>query len=427
MGAPTLEPEDFDLKLATECANAYAASTGLGCVVSDVDGRVYHSAGAGCASCTICDLAKKDRTGCMQAHVYGMTEAERFGGKYIYFCPMGLTCFVSPIVGSRGSAAKITVGPFLMVELEDYVAYELEQRLKLDNTAIHSLLPTLEQIPQVAPERVSALSNLLFMAVSFMNNVSVANRMLDDQNSEFMQGQVSEYILELKRGEALPQYPLATERELVAAIAESDKPKAQRLLNELFGYILFSSGGDFARIKTRVYELLVVISRAATDAGAAPDKTFELTHQFVTSTQKVTNIDDLSYQLARVMNRFIDSIFSFQSLKNADIMQKTLQHLRRHYAEKITLESMAGMVHLSPSYFSKIFKKETGYNFNTYLNMLRIEKSKKLLQYEDVRVIAIASLVGFEDQSYFTKVFKRLTGISPHQYRKSGGKTPSQQ
>ncbi|MGL5513630.1 MAG: helix-turn-helix domain-containing protein, partial [Sporomusa sp.] len=82
-------------------------------------------------------------------------------------------------------------------------------------------------------------------------------------------------------------------------------------------------------------------------------------------------------------------------------------------------------VHLSPSYFSKIFKKETGHNFNTYLNMLRIEKSKKLLLYDNLKLISIASLVGFEDQSYFTKVFKRVTGVSPHQYRKYGGKTDS--
>lgn len=426
MQTSSFETEEFDLKLAVECADAYAVSTGLGCVVSDVDGRIYHSAGLACDACTLCNLVGKDSAGCIQAHAYGMTEAERFGGKYIYFCPMGLTCFVSPIVGKRGSAAKITVGPFLMVELDDYIAYELEQRLKLDEAAILALLPTLKKVPFVATARVNALSNLLFMAVSFMNNVSAANRMLEDQDSDYMQGQVSEYILELKRGEALPQYPLATERELVAAIAERDKPKAQRLLNELLGYILFSSGGDIVRIKTRIYELLVVISRAATDAGAAPEKSFELTHQFMVKTQTVLSIDDLSYQLARAMNSFIDSVFSFQNLKNADVMYKTLQYIRQNYAEKITLESMAAKVHLSASYFSKVFKKETGQNFNAYLNKLRVEKSKKLLQYEDIRVIAVASLVGFEDQSYFAKVFKRLTGVSPLQYRKCGGKTPPQ-
>ena len=413
---------EFDLKLAIECANAYAASTGLGCTVSDVTGQVIHNAGLGCSECTICDTVGKDRNFCMQAHAYGMAEAERFGGKYIYFCPMGLSCFVSPIVGDHGSAAKITVGPFLMVELEDFTAFELEYRMKLNPSEIEYLLQALENVPYIPPEKVNALSNILFMAVSFMNNVSAANRMLEHQTSDAIQSHISDYIHELKRGEELPHYPLETERQMLNSIVESDKPKAQQLLNELLGYILFSSGGDFSRIRTRVYELLVVISRAAADAGASPDKNFELTYRFMQSTQRLTDIDSLSYKLVEIMNQFIDSIFSFQSEKNADVMYKAMQYIHQNYAEKITLENVADVVGLSASYFSKVFKKETGTNFNAYLNMLRIEKSKKLLMYEDIRLVSIASMVGYEDQSYFTRVFKRLTGSSPNQYRKSGVK-----
>lgn len=413
--------EAFDLKLAIECANAYAVSTGLGCTLSDTDGVVHHSTGLGCSECQVCRKLGENHWGCIQASAYGMTEAERFGGKYIYFCPRGLTCFVSPIIGNHGSAAKITVGPFLMVDLDDYIAFELEESMGLDQGTIEGLIPTLQQIPVVPSHKVNALSHMLFMSVSFMNDVSAANRMLEDQDAEQIQGQISEYILELKRGEAQNQYPLETERKLLDSIIRSDKPQAQKLLNELLGYILFSSGGDFSRIKTRVYELLVVISRAAADAGASPESTFELTHNFITKAQNLTNIEELSYQLAAVMNRFIDSLFSFRDSKNMDIMHKALQYMRQNYDKKITLDSMAQMVHLSPSYFSKIFKAETGYNFNTYLNKLRIDKSKKLLLYDNIPLVSIVSMVGFEDQSYFTKVFKRLTGISPLQYRKKRG------
>lgn len=425
MGAEHMEAAEFDLKLARECADAYSSSTGLGCTVSDTKGNALHSVGNSCTACTLCDIARRDRTGCIQAHAYGMTEAERFGGKYIYFCPMGLTCFVSPILGNTGSAAKITVGPLLMVELDDYIAFELEQSLDLAPAEIDRLLPTLRQIPHVPTAKVSSLSNLLFMAVGFLNNVSQTNRMLDSQSSELIQGQISEYILELKQGESLPDYPLETEREMLAAIARSDKPTAGRLLNELLGHILFASGGDFPRIKSRIYELLVLISRAAVDTGASPERCFRLTHDFFTATRDVHNVDDLSFRLATVMNQLIDSMFAFRDVKNADVMHKALQYMHQHYAHRITLDEVAGKVHLSPSYFSKVFKKETGQNFNAYLNGLRIEHSKKLLLYKDVRLVSIASMVGFEDQSYFTKVFKRTTGISPHQYRKSGGNLPA--
>lgn len=413
---------DFDLTLSIECANSYATSTGLGCIVSDLSGQVLHSVGMSCKSCTLCSVLGKDIVDCGNAQAYGMTEAERFGGKYIYFCPLGLTCFVSPILGTSGSEAKITVGPFLMVELEDFIAYELEERLKLEDSEIQRITKEMDKIPFVPTERVNALSNLLFMSVGFMNNVNEVNRMLENQSSEMIQGQITEYILELKQGSYATKYPYDLERELMNSIADSNKKKSQQILNEILGHILFSSGGNFSRIKTQIYELLVVISRAASDAGASPEKASQLTHDYFIMMQNVQNVEELCYKLTKVMNSLIDIVFSFNSTKNVDVMHKTIHFLRQNYREKITLDQVASMVHLSSSYFGKIFKKETGYNFNTYLNAIRIEKSKKLLLYEDISLVSIAGMVGFEDQSYFTKVFKRTVGISPKQFRKTGGR-----
>ncbi len=416
----------FDLKLAIECANAFSQSTGLGCSVQSPDGKTLHEVGYGCEACEVCATLHVDRTNCIQAHTYGMNEAERFGGKYIYFCPMGLSHFVSPIVGQIGSAAKVTVGPFRMVDLDEFITCDLQETRGIEPQEIDELMPVLEKIPYVSAGRVNALSTLLFMAVGFMNNVSATNRLLDSQDSEYVQGQISDFIWKLKKGEDLPQYPFETERELLASIAESDRPKAQKLLNELLGHILFSSGGDFARIKTRIYELLVMLSRSAVEGGASPEYAFQLTHEFFTKSQSIKNIENLCFNLTKIMNQFIDGVFSFSGVKNIDVIQKAVQYIRRNYARKVSLESVAEVVDLSPSYFSKIFKKEMGCNFNTYMNAIRIEKSMKLLLYEDLKLVNIATVVGFEDQSYFTKVFKRMTGVSPHHFRKVGGRVQSE-
>lgn len=98
-----MEYEQFDRRLARECAKAFSQSTSLGCTLSDKTGRAFDEYGYGCESCGMCAAAGASHDRCVQAHIYGMTEAERFGGKYIYFCPMGLTCFVSPILGEGGA------------------------------------------------------------------------------------------------------------------------------------------------------------------------------------------------------------------------------------------------------------------------------------------------------------------------------------
>ncbi len=417
----------FNVKLAIECADAFAGSTGLPCTVSDLQGNVLHENGYGCASCTLCSIVKESpdaKVSCRDAHQYGMRQAERFGGKYIYFCPMGLTCFVSPIMGEELGLAKVTVGPFLMVERDDYVNIDLRETAHLTEEQLQLAAETLSRLPYVDPERVTHLSSLLFMAVGFLNSVAVGNKMLETQGSDAIQGQISDYIAQLKleNPHAPPRYPLEKEHALLQSIAESDKGAAQQLLNELLGHIFFASGGDFEKIKSRVYELLVLISRASIDGGADPEYAFEQTRRYLKQIIAIDTIEDLCFWLTDALNNFTDIAFRFSDVKHVDVIHKTIQYVRDNYSKKISLEEAASSVYLSPSYFSKVFKQEMGCNFNTYLNTVRIEKSKELLLNGSLRLVDIAYAVGFEDQSYFTKVFKKLTGVAPCKFKESKGR-----
>ena len=269
----------FNMKLAQECAQAFSAAFGVGCLVTDAQGRPYYEQGYGCASCQLCHAAGRRPEECVQSQLYSMTESTRFGGKYIYFCPMGLTCFVSPILENEEATAKLTVGPFLMVDRQDYIACDLEGQMGLCGQPLQNVAALLDNIPYVPAEKVTGMSNLLFMAVGFLNNVSAANRMLESQGSAEIQGQITSYIQQVKTDSEAPPYPLETERAMLRAVRQTNKEEAQRQLNELLGYLFFSSGGDLARIKTQIYELLVLISRAAIDAGANSESILTANHR----------------------------------------------------------------------------------------------------------------------------------------------------
>ncbi len=408
--------ENFDTKLAKDCAQAFAGSTELGTIVSLENGEIIAEYGNGCASCSICELAGKSKSQCFQSHAYGMKEAERFGGKYVYFCVMGLTCFVSPIVGKEKSEAKITVGPFLMVEKPDYINYELHSKFKLDQSQINSIHAEIDCLPYVSPEKVTDMSTLLFLSVGFINNVWAANNMLDTQLSYDVQNHMSLYISKLKGVEDLPPYPFDVETKLLEAIAQSNKDSAKRYLNELFGYIFFSTGNNLELAKSRTYELLVLISRTAIKNGADPEKSLILSHDYLQIIPKFQTLEELCTWLIKITDSFID-LFNYIDVKHANIIHKATLYIRQHYAEKITLENISKMVFLSPAYFSRIFKKEIGITFNSFLNNVRIEKSKDLLKNNKLKMVDIAFMVGFDSQSYFTKVFKKNIGVSPLQYR----------
>ena len=409
--------EKFDYQLADECSRAFCASTGLGCTVSDTEGRLLFEHGYGCHSCGLCRAAGLPDENCIRAHNYGMMEAERFGGKYIYFCPLGLTCFVSPIIGEAGSMAKITVGPFRMVELQDFIDCELKENLHLDAPTRERVVSLLKKVPQIMPQKVQELSILLFMAVGFLNNVSAENRMLAIERSDLLQGQISGYISQLKNSRS-PRYPFELERSLLESLAQGDKPGTLQKLQEYLAALFAAGGGNPAWMNQKALELIVLLSRTLTEKGADEQQTLFWLQRCQKEVSQRKNFHDLSAWLYETLSDLLDRTAGYADARHANIIHRCIQYIGTGYAEHLTLESAARALFLSPDYLSRIFSKETGTSFNRYLNNVRITKAKELIRSGNLRLTDISQMVGYDDQSYFTKVFRRITGMSPNEYRK---------
>jgi AraC-like DNA-binding protein len=234
---------------------------------------------------------------------------------------------------------------------------------------------------------------------------------------------ISDYIQDLKKaeGDGAKLYPLDKEDELLAAMQRGDKKSATGLLNQILGHIFFYSGLSMDVIRSRVVELVALLSRAAVKGGADMEAVLGMNYTYLNEVDKVNSIEDLAYWLSLVMNRYMDTVFPFVAVKHVNTIYKAVDFIRSNYMNKITLEETAQYVYLSPAYFSKIFKEETKSNFNVFLNNIRIEQAKKLLLNDNINLSDISNIVGYEDQSYFTKVFKRVTGVSPGRFRQARG------
>ncbi len=96
---------------------------------------------------------------------------------------------------------------------------------------------------------------------------------------------------------------------------------------------------------------------------------------------------------------------------------KILAYIGEKYRDSITLEDAAKMVFMNKNYFSEVFKKEAGIGFNEYLNKVRIQKAKKLLEIPHLKINEAGDMVGYSDAAYFIKVFKKYYGMTPNEYR----------
>lgn len=102
---------------------------------------------------------------------------------------------------------------------------------------------------------------------------------------------------------------------------------------------------------------------------------------------------------------------------SADQNDIAIDYMNKHLSTMLTVEDMARSVNLSPSHFTYIFKKKTGFTPIEYFNHLKVQKACQYLLFTKLRIKEIAYELGIEDQSYFSRLFTKVIGISPNEYR----------
>lgn len=100
-------------------------------------------------------------------------------------------------------------------------------------------------------------------------------------------------------------------------------------------------------------------------------------------------------------------------------MSDVTDWIAEHYAERITLATLAEVAHMNEKYFCRVFRCFTGQSPMHYLNGLRVEVACHVMIAERLSVTEAAVAVGFDDMSYFSRVFRKYKGISPGTYRKN--------
>ncbi|RDY29141.1 response regulator [Romboutsia weinsteinii] len=132
-----------------------------------------------------------------------------------------------------------------------------------------------------------------------------------------------------------------------------------------------------------------------------------------------SNYDELSSNIKFIFNEFIDD-YNKNTLKNNsmnDIIQSSKEYIKSHFSEDININDIASLFSVSPTYFSRLFKKEVGIPPVVYLTRYRLEKACEYFDNTEFTVKEVSELCGYSDPFYFSKAFKSIIGVSPKTYK----------
>lgn len=387
--------------------------------VLDEEGQILLTSGETTSYCTLFKKRLPPEDTCKKLHANASKTAINLGEPYIFSCHAGLNHIVFPLINQNALFGSILAGPFLMDEPDSTLIEDIARHYPFTTSELLEMYDESKFLQIVSPEKVRYLSKMLYYMFSGLISDS-KQQLIINQNKLHQQSRINESIQMYKTSGIQPKstYPYEKERLLITKLKTGDSDEAKALLNDLLGYVFFSEGSNLEVVKSRSLELCALLSRAAIEGGATSDLVLRVNNQLLTIIPTIRGMDELCYKLQEAIDAFTDCMFEHVPSKNTELIKKAIQYISKHFAEPLTLDLVSGQVHLNPAYFSTMFKQSTGSSFKEYLNMVRIEESKRLLSNTEYSLIDIAIATGFEEQSYFSKVFKKFTGLTPKQYRK---------
>ncbi|MFD3216044.1 MULTISPECIES: helix-turn-helix domain-containing protein [Bacillus] len=242
------------------------------------------------------------------------------------------------------------------------------------------------------------------------------NKLLEDVSYKIVNPDL--YISKRLRHD--PQhYDISLERKFFSAIKEGNKEK---VIQYAYSFpqedsAISSKGDQLRNQKNNGIIAITLAIRYAIDGNLPSHVAFSLGTLYIQTIEKLDNMYSVNRLIEDALCTFAERVKEYNNQAYSNSITTCLNHIHKHIYDEITLNDLANLLHISPTYLSKLFKKEVGIPLSEYIQRERVEEAKKLLTLTTYPLSDICAWLNFNDQSYFTRVFKKITSMTPRQYR----------
>ena len=312
----------------------------------------------------------------------------------------------------------IVVGPFLRSTIDQsFINFLIEQH-HLNHTEIESIRGLLYHFPVIDDNfRLFSIMSDIINYISpghDFNTRTVDNSPENDMNTPYVPA--DDYTLNMSSTEE--RYAL--EEPLLQAIAQGKTAEALAITRHFMSIVYAPRINDsIADKKASLYSTNTMLRLGAKRSGIHPIFLHELSSKYEKQISMCGSLPQLDRLHEKMVRGYCLLVQNKARSQYSRLVRDTMNYIDLNLSHPLTLRILAENSHVSPSYLSKSFKRETGTTITDHIASCRIHSSLHLLNTTNLPIQEIAFYVGIEDYNYYTKIFKKVIGCPPSEYRKN--------
>ena len=214
-------------------------------------------------------------------------------------------------------------------------------------------------------------------------------------------------------------YPIHLEKRLFEEVKNGELNRAMMTAGEFFDWMIENNPDSLMDIRLKTLEFILRAESIAYENGGMTYE-FNTRKEYLPTVMNTVDMAALKEWFLTKISEACQNILHKVSEKSTGLIEIAKEYILNNYSRDISLDDISRQVNISPYYFSKIFKEETGEGFVEYLTGIRIERAKELLTTTEYSMKEICSMVGYADPNYFSRSFKKKVGVTPTEYKAEG-------
>lgn len=311
------------------------------------------------------------------------------------------------------------IGPSVYPKVSEEMVMKLMSEFEL-TTKVQGGIDYYHSVPTIKKITLIYIGILLYYMIYNakldVNTVWRKNKLLEKESYTIVN---PDLYISTRRQNNPSNYDISLERKLFTSIKEGNKGK---VIEYAYAFpqedaAILSKGNQLRNQKDNGIIAITLATRYAIDGNLPSEIAFSLSALYIQTIEQLDNMYSVNRLIEDALCTFADRVKEYNVHKYSSTITTCRDYITKNIYHEITLNDIAGAIHVHPTYLSKLFREEVGISLSEYIQRERVEEAKKLLTLTTYPLSDICTWLNFNDQSYFTKVFKKFTNTTPRQYR----------